>query len=125
MATKSKNKKQDQEKENFIEAGQEVVTTRQKIMAQHGLDLSFFCGKIKGLCDATKSVSCISGKDADSKTVDFVDVPDNMAIAKGIDLGLNLGGFYPPKELKADVNHSGNIMATVIKVLNDRRRESK
>jgi hypothetical protein len=34
--------------------------------------------KLKALCEATKPISCIRGKEADGGTVDFIDVPDNQ-----------------------------------------------
>lgn len=124
MARKSKHI-EDEETQDGILAGQEIANERQKFMEKKGLGLDYLLVRIKYLCEATKPISCVKGKDADGGTVDFIDVPDNAAIAKGVDLGLNVGGFYPPKELKADINHSGNIMATVIEALNDGKRASK
>lgn len=121
MATKKlKNKKT--EKENFIEAGKEVVSDRQKIFKKHGLDLSYYCERIKYLCEATKPISCIKGKDADGGTVDFVDVPDNSAIARGVDMGLKLGEHYPKEELKVEVKTD---LASIIEEARKRVKKEK
>jgi len=78
------------------------------------LHLDYFLDRIKYLCEATKPISCIKGREADGGTVDFVDVPDNQAIAKGVDIGLSLGDYYPDKKIKADIKLKGDLKISII-----------
>lgn len=64
------------------------------------------------LLDAQKTVSTVSGKDASSGSVDFVDVPDHQVQVKALDLAYKLKGAYVEK---VEVAHSGNIIVKVIK----------
>lgn len=82
----------------------QVKCATRRAMREHGLEFNYLLSRIKYLCEATKPISCIRGKEADGGTVDFVDVPDNAAIAKGVDIALNLGAYYPEKKAKTEVD---------------------
>ncbi len=111
-------------KEQNEQINREVMHETRVAMEKNGigLDLMYLLGRVKYLCEATKPIAATiikkpgkskAAQDADSTTTDFIEVPDNAAIAKGTDMALTLGGHYPPKEIKADVNHSGSIMQAV------------
>lgn len=52
--------------------------------------------KLSDLLDAQKPISgLINSKDADEKTMDFIDVPDNQTQVKALDIALKLKGRYP------------------------------
>jgi hypothetical protein len=59
-----------------IQAAKNVLNAAEKRLKRAGLSRSFYLKKLKEFCEATKTVSCVSGKDAGSGSVDFVDVPD-------------------------------------------------
>jgi hypothetical protein len=100
-----------------VEDGKKIMSETQQALDDAGLGLDRALAKIEQLLEATKPISCIKGKEADGGTVDFVDVPDNQTQVKALDILLTLGNHYPPKELKAEVNHSGSIMAAVANIL--------
>jgi hypothetical protein len=52
--------------------------------------------------EAMRTVSCISGKDADSKTVDFVDVIDHPVRLKAVDMVHKVRGRYVEKKPTGD-----------------------
>jgi hypothetical protein len=101
------------------EAGQQAMSETQKALRVADLGLSRGLIKLNQLLDATKPISCIKGKDADGGSVDFVDVPDNQTQIKALDILLTLGDHYPAKQIKADVNHSGSLMADVVEYLSN------
>lgn len=82
--------------------------------------------KLDQLLESTKPIAATvihtagknkGAKDADSTTTDFVEVPDNQTQVKALDILLSLGDYYPDKKLKAEVNHTGSIMASVASYL--------
>ena len=78
----------------------EVRETIQDLMAKHGLDNDSLLKKHAELLDATKTVSAVSGRDAGADSVDFVDVPDWQARAKGLEMAYKLkGAFVEKKEI--------------------------
>lgn len=66
-----------------------------------GLTRAYYLDKLKELCEATKSISCISGKDAKSDSVEFVDVPDHRIQLDAIKTVIDLYGDKAP--VKSDV----------------------
>lgn len=78
--------------------------------------------KLDQLLESTKQIAATvihtagkskGPKEADSVTTDFVEVPDNQTQVKALDILLSLGDYYPEKKIKADLNHTGYIMAAV------------
>jgi hypothetical protein len=102
-------------------AGQEVMCETRRRMEESNLGLTRGLTKLDQLLEATKPISCIRGKDADGGTVDFVDVPDNAAQAKALDMLLSLGDYYPDKKFKGTVNVEGSIMAAVAARLGEKK----
>jgi hypothetical protein len=66
-------------------------------MSKHGLDDVSLPKKHADLLDATKTVSAVSGRDAGADSVDFVDVPDWQARAKGLEMAYKLKGAFTEK----------------------------
>ena len=100
-----------------IQAADMAICQTEKRLKRAGLTRTYYMQKLKDLCEATKPISCIRGKDADGGTVDFVDVPDNAVQLNAVKTIIDLYGDAKPKKL--DVNMGGNIMATVAKVLSE------
>lgn len=103
---KSSSGKNNQD-EDSIRAGQEVMCETRRKMEAANLGLDRGLSKLNELLEATKPISCIKGKDADGGTVDFVDVPDNQAQVKALDILLSLGDYYPDKRVKN--KHEGEV----------------
>ena len=100
-----------------IKAADYAICQTEKRLKRAGLTRTYYMAKLKDLCEATKPISCIRGKEADGGTVDFVDVPDNAVQLNAVKTIIDLYGDAKPKKL--DVNMGGNIMATVAKVLTE------
>lgn len=66
-----------------------------------GLTRPYYLDKIKELCEATKTVSCVGGKDAGSGSIDFVDVPDYPVQLNAVKVVIDLYGDKAPT--KTDV----------------------
>ena len=106
-----------------IMAADKAICETEKRLKRAGLSRSYYMKKLKDLCEATKPISCIRGKEADGGTVDFVDVPDNMVQLNAVRTVIDLYGDKKP--IKADVNLGGNIMATVSKILSEADHEHR
>jgi hypothetical protein len=76
----------------------QVIATIQSLMAKHGLDDDSLLIAHKELINATKVVSAVGNKDAGASTVDFIDVPDFQARAKGIEMAYKLKGAFVDKK---------------------------
>ena len=100
-----------------IQAADIAICQTERRLKRAGLTRTYYMQKLKDLCEATKPISCIRGKEADGGTVDFVDVPDNTVQLNAVRTIIDLYGDSKPKKL--DVNMGGNIMATVAKVLTE------
>ena len=103
------------------EKTKQVMCETRRCMEAADLGLGRGLRKLDQLLESTKPIAATiihktgkgkDARDADSTTTDFVEVPDNQAQCKALDILLSLGDYYPDKKIKADVNHSG-IMATV------------
>lgn len=103
-------------------ADKQICDTERRLK-RYGLGVAYRYGKLKELCEATKQISCIKGKDADGGTVDWVEVPDNAVQLNAIKEVFSLSGERKP--IKADVNLGGNIMATVSKILSEAGNEHR
>jgi hypothetical protein len=77
-----------------------------------GLTRSYTYTKLKSLCEAQKTVSCISGKDAGSGSVDFVEVPDNQVQLGAVKEVIALFGDRAAE--KRDVNLSGDVSIQLV-----------
>jgi hypothetical protein len=104
----------DQKDAESIAAGKQVMCETRLRMEAADLGLNRGLAKLNQLLESTKPISCIKGKEADGGTVDFVDVPDNQAQCKALDMLLNLGDYYPDKKLKHDVNLKGDLTVNII-----------
>lgn len=104
------------------DSGREAACETRKQMEAAGFTFQRLMEKLDDLLNAQKPISCIRGKEADGGTVDFIDVPDNQAQIKALDMAFTLRDDYPCKKLKADVNHSGSIMAAVAGYLSKEKK---
>jgi hypothetical protein len=99
------------------EAGQDVKTLMERRLRRAGLPRSYYMKKLKDLCECTKSISCIRGKEADGGTVDFVDVPDNAVQLNAVKEVIALYGDRAAE--KKDVNIKQPIIVEVVKFAAD------
>ena len=104
-----------------IEIGQKahdaVTSNTERRLKRAGLTRSYYLIKLKSLCEATKPISCIKGKEADGGTVDFVDVPDNRVQLDAVKTVISLYGDEAPVKQQVDV--TGSLMAAVAARLGD------
>lgn len=78
----------------------EIQASIQDLMAKHGLDDASLLNVHRELIHATKVISAVGGKEASGETVDFIDVPDHQARAKGLEMAYKLkGAFLEKKEV--------------------------
>jgi hypothetical protein len=112
------------------EASKEVMCETRRRMEESNLGLTRGLSKLDQLLEATKPIAATvirkAGKDkdahdADSATTDFIEVPDNQAQAKALDMLLSLGDYYPDKKFKGTVNVEGSIMAAVAARLGEKK----
>lgn len=66
--------------------------------------------KLDQMLECTKPISCIRGKEADGGTVDFVDVPDNQAQLKALDMVLDIRGLRAAKKSEVKVEGIEDIL---------------
>jgi hypothetical protein len=105
-----------------VTAGKQIMCETRRRMEAADLGLGRGLRKLDQLLESTKPIAATvihqagkgkEARDADSTTTDFVEVPDNQTQVKALDILLSLGDYYPDKKIKAEVNHSGSIMAAV------------
>jgi hypothetical protein len=89
-----------------------VVARREKRLAKHGLTRTYYMQKLRALCECTKPISCIKGKEADGGTVDFVDVPDNAVQLNAIKEVIALYGDRAAE--KKDIKQSGELKIEIV-----------
>lgn len=102
------------------EIGQRITNELNKELLQHleeaGLTRPYYLQIIKECCEATKSISCNiinkpgkdkSPRDADSTTMDFVDVPDYRIRLDAVKTIIDLYGDKAPA--KQDISTEVNI----------------
>lgn len=103
------------------ENGRKVMCEWAARLTRAGLGVKAATTCHKELLSATKQVSCTvvrkGGKDkscpdADSTTVDFIEVPDWAARAKGLDILYSIHKTYAEKKVKATVD--GNLTVKVV-----------
>jgi hypothetical protein len=70
-----------------------------------GLTLLYTFNKLYSLCEATKPISCVRGKDAGPASMDFVDVPDNTTQLNAVKELVAIRGLRAPekREYKHDL----------------------
>lgn len=88
----------------------QIKSDLQKALEKAGLTDSRLAQKHIQLLDAQKTVSAVSGKDAGSGSVDFVDVPDYQTQSKALDMAYRLRGAYIEK---VEMEHSGSVSFAV------------
>ena len=87
-----------------------IQTAIQKALNKAGATDAYLTKKNFELLNATKTVSCVSGKDAGSGTVDFVDVPDYQVQLGALEKAYKVKGAYVEK---VEMEHSGAIAHNV------------
>jgi len=90
------------ENQKEIQAAKHALNETERRLKRAGLSRPYYLKKIKEFCEATKAISCISGKDAGSGSVDFVDVPDYQTQVQGVKMIIDLYGDKAP--VKSDVS---------------------
>ena len=105
-----------------VKDGKRIMCETRRRMEAADLGLGRGLKKLDQLLESTRPIAATvihqagkskGARDADSTTTDFVEVPDNQAQCKALDMLLSLGDYYPDKKIKAEVNHTGSIMAAV------------
>jgi hypothetical protein len=103
-------------------AGEIAMCETKRQMEAAGFTFPRLMEKLNDLMNAQKPIAATvvhkagkgkGARDADESTTDFIDVPDNQVQIKALDMAFTLRDDYPMKKIKADVNHSGSIMAAV------------
>ena len=84
------------ENQKEIQAAKHALNETERRLKRAGLTRSYYLKKLKEFCEATKSVSCVSGKDAGSASVDFVDVPDYRIQLDAVKTIIDLYGDKAP-----------------------------
>lgn len=97
---------------NDMEAADKAINRTHELMESIGLTRPYYLTKLKTLCEATKPISCIKGKDADGGSVDWVDVPDNTVQLNAVKTVISLYGDEAPK--KEDINIKGPLQIHLI-----------
>ena len=78
----------------------QVSATLQDLMEKSGLGDKNLLSVHKDMLQASRTVSAVSGKDANAGTVDFIDVPGWQARGKALEMGYKLkGAFIEKKEI--------------------------
>ena len=92
------------------EAINEAAEYANKIIIQEleaiGLTRPYYAQKLKELCEATKPISCIKGKEADGGLVDFVDVPDYRVQLDAVKTIIGLYGDNAPVKTESEEVHT-------------------
>lgn len=88
-----------------IQAAKNAISNTERRLKRAGLTRSYYFKKLKEFCEATKSISCVSGKGAGSGSVDWVDVPDYRIQLDAIKTIIDLYGDKAPdkRELSGEV----------------------
>jgi hypothetical protein len=94
-----------------------AISQTAKRLKKAGLSRTYTYNKLKSLCEATKPISCIRGKEADGGTVDFVDVPDNRVQLDAVKTVIAMYGDLAPEKHEHDIG--GSLMAAVAARLAD------
>ncbi len=96
-----------------MEAADKAISRTHELMESIGLTRPYYLTKLKDLCEATKPISCVRGKekDADGGTVDFIDVPDNRVQLDAVKEVIALFGDRAPE--KKQVSLDASLMSLV------------
>jgi hypothetical protein len=95
-STASKQSKRTVEKSSFQEA-----------MEKTGITDAYLTKKLQEGLEADKIISAVSGKDAGTESMDFVEVPDHAARKSYLDMAHKIKGAYAPT--KTHTEHSGSV----------------
>lgn len=106
----------DQDRDISIQAAETAKCLTEQRLRKAGLSRSYYMQKLKDLCEATKPISCIKGKEADGGTVDFVDVPDNQVQLGAVKEIIMLYGDRKP--IKTDNKITGDVIVNITKFSN-------
>ena len=94
-----------------------AIASTNKLLDSLGATDIFCISKLLNLCEATKPISCVKGKDAGSATMDFIDVPDNTTQLNAVKELVAIRGLRAPekREYKHDLasNVSDHVKAIV------------
>lgn len=105
-----------------------------RLMEKAGFTFPRLMEKLDDLMNAQKPIAATvihkagkgkGARDADESTTDFIDVPDNQVQIKALDMAFTLRDDYPCKKVKADVTHSGSIMAAVAAHMSEPEKPKK
>ncbi len=92
-------------------AHDEAVASIPQMLEADGLPRSAYRAVIKEALQATRTISCIAGKEATGGTVDFVEVPDWKSRLKAADQLIALYGDNAPE--KKQVSLDASLMSLV------------
>ena len=101
-----------------LESADKVICKTEQRLKKAGLTRSYYMKKLKDLCEAQKSVSCVSGKDAGAGSVDFVDVPDNQVQLGAVKEVIALFGDRAAE--KKNIKHTGDLKIEIVDYSNAR-----
>jgi hypothetical protein len=91
------------EKSKEEQAADTAIKQTEQRLRRAGLSRTYTYNKLKLLCEATKPISCIRGKEADGGTVDFVDVPDNRVQLDAVKTVIGMYGDVAPDKHVVDL----------------------
>jgi hypothetical protein len=87
----------------------------EEILEKHGITDDYLAEKTKEGLDATRTISTISGKEANGGTVDFVDVPDFISRHKYLETALKLKDKFPTKVSGVQLQDGDKTISIIIK----------
>ena len=97
------------------EAGKIARRQTEQRLRRAGITRIYYMQKLKDLCEATKPISCIKGKEADGGTVDFVDVPDNQVQLGAVKTIIELYGDKAVPTQKHEIDLKQPVQITIKK----------
>ena len=97
------------------EAGKIARCQTEQRLRRAGITRTYYMQKLKDLCEATKQISCIKGKEADGGTVDFIDVPDNQVQLGAIKTIIELYGDKAVPTQKHEIDLKQPVQITIKK----------
>ena len=108
-----------------ISSAKIAINETEKNLKKHGISRAFYMKKLKELCDAQKQISCVSGKEANGGTVDFIEVPDNAVQLNAVKEIIMLYGDRAA--LKVDNTHdtTGNLADMMSLFLAEKRNAER
>lgn len=86
-----------------------------EILDKHDVTDDYLAEKTKEGLEANRTISAISGKEANGGTVDFVDVPDYAVRHKYLETALKLKNKFPTKETGVQVKDGDKTISIIVK----------